>query len=102
MSDSAAGDGFIYCFKEHYGHAFLYTGSRNLGGFFTPVTQRADHITPASTFSVPVHCLLLLSQVRSCLQLFNQFILPKIVNKIIKVISTSKGKKRGGREEKED
>lgn len=71
-------------------------------GIFIPVAQRADHITPASTFSVPVHCLLHLSQVRSYLQLFSQFILPKIVVKIIEVISASEGKKRGGREEEED
>lgn len=72
------------------------------GDFFMPVAQRADHITPPSTFSVPVHCLLCPSQVRSYLQLFNQFILPKIVVKIIEVISASEGKKRGGREEEED
>lgn len=96
---SAAGDGFLYCFKEHYGHAFLVTGFRNLRGFFRTVTQRADCITPASTSIAPVCCLLLLPQVRFCLQLFSQFILPKIVNKITEVILAIKGKQRGGRKE---
>lgn len=99
---SAAGDGFLYCFKEHYGHAFLFTGFRNLRGFFKTVTQRTDCIIPASTFIVPVGCLLLLPQVRFSLQLFSQFILPKIVNKIIEVISAIKEKKEGGRKEEED
>lgn len=34
--------------------------------------------------------------------MFSQLILPKIVNKIVEVISAIKGRKRGGRKEEED
>lgn len=54
---SAAGDGFLYCFKEHYGHAFLFTGFRNLRGFFRTVTQRTDCITqPLLSLSLLAVC----------------------------------------------
>lgn len=61
-----------------------------------------DQAPKSCTFIVTVGCLLLLWQVRFCLQPFSQLILPKIVNKIVKVISAIKGKNRGGSKEEED
>lgn len=59
---STAGGGFIYCFKEHCGHAFFFAGFRNLKGLFRPDTQKLT-VYPSLYFHY--HCWLSAASVTS-------------------------------------